>query len=84
METDPTEETIRKEIADAVRILREDGVHIHRTYKRFQETLTPTDPPTDPPSPKDPPANPTDPPPPKDPPANPPKKKKGIWWGDRE
>lgn len=29
----------KKEIAEAVRILREDGVHIHKTYVAFQKSL---------------------------------------------
>jgi hypothetical protein len=80
MESDPTEESIRKEIADAVRIAREDGMHIHKTYARFQKSLegkppTPPTPPT---------GDPKDPPPLKDTPPPTPTKKKGIWWGDRD
>lgn len=81
MAVDPTEETIRKEIADAVRILRDDGVHIHRSYTKFKESLG-GDPPVDPPA-IDPPEG--GPPPPKPPATDPPKTtKKGIWWGERE
>jgi hypothetical protein len=75
---DPTEDAIKSEIAAAVKILREDGVHIHKTYAQFQATLDKKEPPnpTDPPDPKE-----GDPPPPGDP--KDPPKKKGIWWGDR-
>lgn len=73
MADDPTEETIRKEIADAVKILRDDGIHIHRTYSKFQKTLDPKPHPPE-----------GAPPPARDPKPDPPKAtKKGIWWGDR-
>lgn len=68
----------KAELAEAVRILKEDGIHIHKTYAAFQKTLEqpPTDPATDPP--KD-----GDPPPPK-PDPTPTPKKKSLWWGERE
>lgn len=65
---DPTEEIIRKEIAEARRILREDRV-LAKLNKHF-----PDEPVTDP---KDGPP----PPDPKDPPE--PVVKKGIWWGEQ-
>jgi len=69
----------RAELAEAVRILRDDGVHLHKTYrKKFL-----ADPPGDPqPEPGD-----GDPPPPKDPTADPPSKprKRGVGlWGATE
>jgi len=70
----------KAEIAAAIKILREDGVHIHKTYAQFQKTLEnpPKKEETEPPAPpKD-----GDPPPPKDGPTEPPKKA-GLWWGNR-
>jgi hypothetical protein len=70
----------KAEIAEAVRILREDGVHIHKSYaafKKSQEETPPTDAPTEGTPPPD---------PPKDPKADEtpePPKKKSAWWGDR-
>jgi hypothetical protein len=68
-------EEAKEAIADAVRILREDGVHVHKTYQGFLKSLN---------EPKEPPKD-GDPPPPKDPPADPPTPpaKRGLWWGDR-
>lgn len=70
----------RAEIAEAVRILREDGVHIHKTYAEFQKSLeTKTDPPQPPEDTEG------KPPPAKEPPAEPPAEpgKRSLWWGDR-
>jgi hypothetical protein len=79
----------RAAIADAVRILRDDGVHIHRTYDRYLKSKVDKESATgdkladvsDPDKTK------TDPPPP--PPNNDPPngdvetKKRGLWWGDK-
>jgi hypothetical protein len=64
---------LKKQIKEAVDILRSDGMHIHKTYADFQKSLgeekeTP---------PKD-----GDPPPAKDEPTEKPVKK-GMWWGAR-
>jgi hypothetical protein len=67
MADDPTEAIIKREIAVARRILREDRV-LAKLDKHF-----PDEPPVDPDAPPAPPK--------KDPPADPPKKG-GIWWGD--
>lgn len=71
----------KREIAEAVRIAKED-----RIYASIQR-LRPPESPKDPKDPKEPPANPTDPKDPKDPPPpkdEPPKPvKQGVWWGDR-
>ena len=80
MADDPTEEMVKKEISEAVRILREDGLHISKTvgslFEKFQ--VKPADPATDPaPEPGA-----GDPPPPKSDPA-PPAQKSGLWWGQR-
>jgi hypothetical protein len=68
MADDPTEAIIKREIAAARRILREDRV-LAKLDKHF-----PDEPPVDPGAPPAPPK--------KDPPADPPKKS-GIWWGDQ-
>jgi hypothetical protein len=71
----------KAELAAAIKIAREDGLHVHKTYAQYMAKKdAPVDPPapTDPPAPKD-----GDPPPPKEGPTDPPKKK-GLWWGDRE
>ena len=75
----------KAEIAAAVKILREDGVHIHKSYVAFQKSLgekaedkpdksedKPEDKPTE-----------GQPPPAKEEPVEKPKKK-GLWWGDAE
>ena len=72
----------KAEIAAAVKILREDGVHIHKSYAAFQKSLgdkpegkpegKPEDKPTE-----------GEPPPVKEEPTEKPKKK-GLWWGDAE
>lgn len=67
------------EIAAAVRILREDGVHIHKTYAQFQESLK--NPPKVEEPPEDEPGE-GDPPPKKDKKNEPePPVKKSMWWG---
>jgi hypothetical protein len=68
----------KAELAAAVKILRDDGVHVHKTYAKYMST-------------KD--APPTEetkeevteggPPPAKEEPTKEPKKR-GIWWGERE
>ena len=71
----------KAEIAAAVKILREDGVHIHKSYAAFQKSLDkPEDKPQD--KPEDKPTE-GEPPPPKPEPTEKPKKK-GLWWGDAE
>lgn len=71
----------KAEIADAIRILREDGMHIHRTYAAFLKSQEePKDPPVDPKI--DPPKTEGEPPPVKDEKTEKPVKK-GLWWGDR-
>ena len=65
---EPTEAIIKREIAAARRILREDKI-LAKLGKAF-----PDEPVTDPNAP---PA-----PPPKDPPE--PKKPRGVWWGEQE
>ena len=71
----------KAEIAAAIKILRDDGVHIHKSYAAFVKSQGQTDPPkTDPP--KDPPSIEGNPPPVKDEKTEKPEKK-GIWWGDR-
>jgi hypothetical protein len=85
----------KAEIQAAARILRDDGVHVHKTYKRFlasQETppadpkTPPADPKTPPADPKTPPAGSPAPPPAKDPVVSPvePGKKGDWWWGTKE
>lgn len=66
MTDDPTEAMIRKEIARARKILREDKV-LGKLNKAFPDE--PQNPPGGPPAP--PPVDPKDPPEPK----------KGLWWG---
>lgn len=66
-------EEARAEIAEAVRILREDGIHIHKTYPAFLKSQ-------EPPQEKGP--GDGDPPPPKDDPeplVKPRKKGIGLW-----
>jgi hypothetical protein len=84
--SDLTEEA-KAEIAEAIRIVRED-----RHYSMLRDVHRRTTPPpegdppkkNDPPKKGDPPKNddPT-PPPAKDPPEGDPPKKVGLWWGDR-
>lgn len=69
---DPTEDMIRREIAEAARILREDGFHVRR---HIMEALAAKAPETEP-APTE-----GDPPPPKPKPAPP--VRKSLWWGDR-
>jgi hypothetical protein len=80
----------KAEIAEAIRIVREDKHHsmlrdIHsRTTPKPDTGADPKDPPKDPPAdpkPGDPPSVPP-PPPANDPPTEQPKKK-GLYWGDR-
>jgi hypothetical protein len=68
----------KAEIAEAIRILKEDGLHIHRTYDAFMKTK---EAPTDPPKSED---DDTEgkPPPAKDAPTDKPGRK-SLWWGDR-
>lgn len=78
----------KAEIAAAIKILRDDGVHIHKTYAQFMKSQSEpknnADPGKSEPSKTD---DGTNPPPAKtdnaDPP-NPEPKKRDLWWGDRE
>jgi hypothetical protein len=65
----PTEAMVRREIAAARRILREDRI-LAKLGKHFPDE-PPSDPGAPPPDKKDPPGDPT--------PVTP---KKGLWWGD--
>ena len=68
------------EAKEVLRILKEDGVHIHKTYAAFlksQKEAETTDPPTDPPTEGGPPPV-KDKPIKEDPPV-----KQGIWWKGR-
>jgi hypothetical protein len=69
-------EEARAELAAAVKILRDDGVHIHKTYRAKYLGEPPADPgPTDP---KLPPKTGKD-------PADPPVRKRGLgMWGAKE
>ena len=76
---DDAPEWAKREIGEAIRILREDGIHIHKTYAKFLKANT--EPPKDddnPPAPKD-----GDPPPPKEEPGEDSTKRPGLWWGAR-
>jgi hypothetical protein len=84
----------KAEIAEAVKIVREDKLHsmvreLHSRTPGNPPDSKPGDPPAPPspgPKPGDPPAppanDPPNPPPPSDPPPDPPKKN-GLFWGDR-
>lgn len=78
----------KAEIQAAVKILRDDGVHIHKSYAAFQKSQEENkDKPEDKPDksqdkPEDKPTE-GEPPPPKPEPTEKPKKK-GLWWGDAE
>lgn len=68
----------KQELAEVARILREDGVHIHKSYSAFLKSQTTKDEPTD--------SKPTEggPPPPKeDKTDDAPPPKKSLWWGAR-
>ena len=68
MPPEPTEAVIKREIAAARRIIREDKI-LAKLNKAY-----PDEPATDPNTPPAPPA--------KDPPE--PKKPRGVWWGEQE
>lgn len=79
----PLTDDARKELREAVRIVREDK------FEAFVRSRVPkNDPPNDPPKDPllDPPKNDPEPPPPKDPPTDPPtdppKGRKSAWWGE--
>lgn len=74
-------EWAKAEIADAVRILKEDGAHIHKTYAAFQKTLTGDKPPEG--DPKDPPTEGGPPPEKPEPSESSDEKRPGLWWGKR-
>lgn len=67
----------KAEIQAAIKILREDGIHIHKTYKQFMASMEEKDPPKVDDKTKE-----GDPPPEKEEPNEQPKKK-GLWWGDK-
>lgn len=71
----------KAEIKEAIRILKEDGVHIHKTYKAFMDSLNQGDPTADDKNTEG------KPPPEKTPPEGDegkPPKKAGLWWGNRD
>lgn len=68
----------RKEWKDVIRIAREDGLHIHKTYDAFMAEKN------KPPEGEETPPTEDGAPPPKKAEENEPPKKKGLWWGDRE
>ena len=74
----------KEEIKEAIRILKSDGLHIHKSYPAFLKSQEekPKDPPTDPTTepPIDPPTE-GGPPPVKEKTEKP--EKRGLWWGDR-
>lgn len=71
----------KAEIKEAIRILKEDGVHIHKTYKAFMDSQKQGNPPADDKNTEG------KPPPEKTPPEGDegkPPKKAGLWWGSRD
>lgn len=74
MNDDPTEDMVRREIAEAVRILKEDGFHVKRHFQSLiAEFRSAPEPP-----------GPGDPPPPKDPKPPVSKKKRSLLWDGPE
>jgi hypothetical protein len=65
----------KAEIQSAIKILKEDGAHIHRTYAAFLKSQEPTDPPTEPTE--------GGPPPKTEPKQENTQSKGGLWWGNR-
>jgi hypothetical protein len=80
MENDPTEEQIKAEIAAAVKILREDGLNIHKTYAQFQKDQGNAG---DVKNDKTKPSGEGNPPPEKTDPGTESPARKGLWWGSR-
>lgn len=86
--TDPTEDMVRKEIVDAVRILRDDGVHVTKAFRKLSKLTADAEKPETPAEkPGEKTEEPTEgkPPPareekPGEPPA-PKTEKRGVWWG---
>jgi hypothetical protein len=76
---DPTEDVIKREIAEAARILREDGhsVRLANIEAKLNKHF-PDEPETDPKDGKDGPISPDK----KDPKESSTKPRGGIWWGD--
>lgn len=76
-ENDETITVTKAEWADVIRIMKEDGLHIHKTYAAFMKSQE---------KPKEGEENPQDDkegsPPPKKEEENEPPKKKGLWWGN--
>jgi hypothetical protein len=79
--SDEAPDWAKAEIADAIRILKEDGLHIHKTFAAFQATLTnkgdgkSTETTTE--------ETETEGNPPPTGAGNSPPKRKGVWWGER-
>lgn len=79
MDDDEVISVTKKEWDDVIRIMREDGIHIHKTYAAFQKTQQEAD--TEAAKEE---ATDGKPPPVKDQSVTEPPKKRGLWWGDRE
>jgi hypothetical protein len=73
MSDDPTEDVIRREVAEAARILREDGhsVRLSAIEAKLDKHFPDQEPPEGTPKPPD----------KKDKPSEPPKRK-SLWWGE--
>jgi hypothetical protein len=83
MANDEAPDWAKREIQEAVNILKSDGVHIHKTYAAFQKTLTEKPAEGDGKTPE-PPAEPdTEGTPPPAGAGNEKAKRKSVWWGDR-
>lgn len=67
----------KAEIAEAIRILKDDGLHIHKTYKSFMSSQTEDDDKTTETQDTE-----GQPPPVTDTPTET-RKNKSFWWGDR-
>lgn len=74
-------EDAKREIQEAIRILREDGIMVH--LRGISEKLGKLFPDGDPNNPGDPKDGPGNPPPPTDPKDSSQKEKKSKWWGDQ-
>jgi hypothetical protein len=77
MATDEAPDWAKREVQEAIRILKEDGLHVHKTYAAFMSSQTTED--------DTPPKEETTegkPPPAKTETTEKPVKK-GVWWSDR-
>lgn len=74
----------KKEWDDVIRIMREDGIHIHKSYAAFQKSLEPKDPPKEGENPNEPPKEGDGNPPPKKEEENEPPKKRSLWWRESD